>query len=160
MISQRATHSPERGHTLLEVAVAATLFVLFVVGLYSTSSIFLSLLDVQKHRTEALTAMGVARSRIVSDARGVSSAACAGSDTLELRTTGGGPPYIVEYSSDGERLLRWVSDQNKTYWVADGVGAVECSSLGSDGVDLSVTFGRIEDRFALHVSLLDLPGGS
>lgn len=154
-----SNRSSEHGHTIVEVLVAATIFVLFVVGHYGTSGAFFTLADIQKSRTDSLTAMNITRARIVADTRGVSSVACTGSDTLELRTNGGGPPHIIEYSSNGEQLLRWESAENKTYQVTDGVVAVDCTSLGSEGVDVAITFGPEPDRFALHVSLLDLPSG-
>jgi type II secretory pathway component PulJ len=149
----------ENGHTLIEVLVASTLFVLFIVGLYGTTSVFFSLLDIQQSRTESLMAMNVARARLIADARGVSTVACAGSDTLELRTTSGGPPQVIEYRSDGSHLVRWVSAEDKTYWVTDRVTALDCDSLGSSGVDVAMAVGTATDSFALHLSLLDLPPG-
>jgi len=150
----------ERGTTLIEVMVASTIFVLFVAGMYSATGMFYSLVDIQRNRTESLTAMNVARSRMIVDARGVASIACPGSDTLEFTTTGGGTPRTVEYTTDGEHLVRWASEDNKNYWVADGVSSLECDVLsGNVGVEVALMFGRADDRFALHLSFLDLPPG-
>jgi hypothetical protein len=147
----------DAGHTLVEVIVASTLFVAFIVGLYDASAVFFSLIDVQSDRTDMLLEMNVTRSSIISDARGVSSVACAGSDVLELTTDSGGPTTVVEYKSDGEHLVRWDSGENKNYYVADHVASVECASLGgSDGVTVKMIFGEDPDVFALHVDLLDL----
>lgn len=153
----KALRGREAGHTLVEVIVASTLFVAFIVGLYDASTIFFSLMDVQSDRTDMLLEMNITRSRIISDARGVSSVACAGSDVLELTTDSGGPITVIEYKSDGEHLVRWDSGENKNYFVADHVASVECESLGgSDGVTVKMTFGEDPDVFALHVDLLDL----
>ena len=156
-----ATPKPSRrhdaGHTLVEVIVASTLFVAFVVGLYNASAIFFALLDVQTDRTRILIEMNVTRSRVIADARGISSVACAGSDVLELTTDGGGPITVVEYKSDGKHLVRWDSGENKNYFVADHVPSIECEPLdGSDGVTVKMIFGEAPDVFALHVDLLDL----
>lgn len=156
-----ATPRPARrrdaGHTLIEVIVASTLFVAFIVGLYNASTIFFSLLDVQTDRTRILIEMNVTRSSMIADARGVSSVACAGSDVLELTTDAGGPITVVEYKSDGEHLVRWDSGENKNYFVADHVPSVECEALGGDdGVTVKMVFGKAPDVFALHVDLLDL----
>lgn len=148
------------GTTLIEVMVASTIFVLFIAGMYSATAIFYSLVDIQHHRTDSLTAMNVARSRMIADARGASGVACSGSDTLEFTTTGGGPPQTVEYTSDGEHLVRWESVSNKDYWVADGVGSLDCDiRSGHAGIDVAVTFGSGDDRFALYLGFLDLPPG-
>jgi prepilin-type N-terminal cleavage/methylation domain-containing protein len=146
----------QRGHTLIEVMVASTLFVVFIVGLYGATGVLFSLLDVQKDRTETMMAMNVVRSRILADARGVSNIGCISSNTLELTTTGGGPPRTVEYRTDGVHLVRWASADNKDYFVADGVSDIDCRSLGGSGVEVSVVFGTAPDQFALHVSLLEL----
>lgn len=147
----------ERGHTLIEVIVASTLFVVFIAGLYGATGVLFSLLDIQRDRTDTLMAMNVARARLVADARGVSSVGCVGSDTLELSTTGGGPPRTVEYSSDGVHLVRWASVDNKDYYVADGLSGISCQTLsGGGGVELSITFGEAPDQFALYVTLLEL----
>jgi len=147
----------QRGHTLIEVMVASTLFVVFIAGLYGASGVLFSLLDIQRDRTETLMAMNVVRARLVADARGVSNVGCVGSNTLELSTVGGGPPHSVEYSSDGVHLVRWESIDNKDYFVADGVSNISCETLsGGAGVEVAVTFGAAPDHFALHLSLLEL----
>jgi hypothetical protein len=156
---ERCRHTPVRnrqsGHTLIEVMVASTLFVGFVVGLYGATGVLFSLLDIQKDRTETMMAMNVVRTSLIADARGVSNATCIASDTLELSTVGGGPPRTVEYRTDGAHLVRWASADNKDYFIADGVSEVRCQTLGS-GVGLSVTFGDAPDQFALYVNLLEL----
>lgn len=147
----------ERGHTLIEVIVSSTLFVVFIAGLYGATGVLFSLLDIQRDRTETLLAMNVVRARIVADARGVSSIGCVGSDTLELSTVGDGPPRTVEYSSDGAHLVRWASVDNKDYYVADGLSGISCQTLsGGAGVEVSMTFGEAPDQFALYVTLLEL----
>lgn len=147
----------DAGHTLVEVMVASALFVAFVAGVYNASAILFSLLDVQTDRTKLLIEMNVTRSRVIADARGVSSVACAGSEVLELTTDGGGPITVIEYKSDGEHLVRWDSGENKNYFVADHVASVECQQLGGDdGVTVKMVFGETPDVFALHVDLLDL----
>jgi hypothetical protein len=147
----------ERGHTLIEVVVASTLFVVFIAGLYGATGVLFSLLDIQRDRTETLLAMNVARARLVTDARGVSDIGCVGSGTLELSTTGGGPPRTVEYSSDGVHLVRWASVDNKNYYVADGLSGINCQTLsGGAGVEVTMTFGEAPDQFALYVTLLEL----
>jgi len=153
-------HTHERGTTLIEVMVASTIFVLFVAGMYSATGMFYSLVDIQRNRTDSLTAMNVSRSRIIADARGVSGIACPGSGTLELTTTGGGVPRTVEYTTDGTHLVRWASEDNKNYRVADGVSSLECDVLsGNAGIEVAVMFGGADDRFTLHLSFLDLPPG-
>jgi hypothetical protein len=148
----------QHGHTLIEVMVASTLFVLFVVGLYGATGVFFSLLDIQKSRTESLTSMNVARSRLIADARGVSTVSCAGSDTLSLTTEGGGPPLVVEYKASGKHLNRWISAENKDYRVVDRLVSLECDTLSDDaGVNVAMVFGGLKDRFALHLSVLDAP---
>lgn len=147
----------ERGHTLIEVMVASTLFVVFIAGLYGATGVLFSLLDIQRDRTSTLLAMNVVRARLVADARGVSSVGCIGSGTLELSTVGGGPPHTVEYRSDGTHLVRWASVGNKDYYVADGLSTISCQALsGGAGVELSMIFGDAPDQFALHVTLLEL----
>lgn len=147
----------ERGHTLIEVMVASTLFVVFIAGLYGATGVLFSLLDMQRDRTETLLAMNVVRARLVADARGVSSIACVGADTLELSTVGGGPPRTVEYSSDGVHLVRWASVDNKDYYVADGLSGISCQTLsGGAGVEVAMTFGDAPDQFALYMTLLEL----
>lgn len=146
----------QSGHTLLEVMVASTVFVVFIVGLYGATGVLFSLFDIQKTRTDTMIAMNVVRARLISDARGVSSVSCIASDTLELSTVGGGPPRTVEYHTDGAHLVRWASADNKNYFVADGVSDVRCQTLGAGGVEVSVIFGEAPDRFALHLSLLEL----
>lgn len=159
-MTRAGRHRNERGTTLIEVMVASTIFVLFVAGMYSATGMFYSLVDIQRNRTDSLTAMNVSRSRIIADARGASSIACPGSGTVEFTTTGGGPPRIVEYTSDGDRLIRWESVDNKNYWVADGVSSLDCDLLsGNAGVEVAVMFGKADDRFALHLSFLDLLSG-
>lgn len=154
---QTGSRNTERGHTLIEVVVASTLFVVFIAGLYGATGVLFSLLDIQRDRTDALMAMNVARARLVADSRGVSSIDCVGSDTLELSTTGGGPPRTVEYSTDGVHLVRWASVDNKDYYVADGVSGISCQTLsGGAGVEVSMTFGEAPDQFALYVTLLEL----
>jgi prepilin-type N-terminal cleavage/methylation domain-containing protein len=157
----RARHTrpraKQRGHTLIEVIVASTIFVIFIAGLYGATGILFSLLDLQRDRTETLLAMNVARARLVADARGVSSATCVGAATLELSTTGGGPPQTVEYSSDGSHLVRWASVDNKNYYVADGLGSISCQTLSDGaGVEVAMTFGEAPDQFALYMTLLEL----
>jgi len=143
----------QSGHTLIEVLVASTIFVIFVAGLYGATGVLFSLLDIQRDRTGTLVAMNVVRSRVVADARGATSVSCAGSNTLELATIGG----AVEYSSDGAHLVRWESVGNKDYFVADGISGIQCQVLGGGaGVEVSMTFGEAPDQFALHVSLLEL----
>jgi len=147
----------ESGHTLIEVVVASTLFVVFIAGLYGATGVLFSLLDIQRDRTDTLMAMNVARARLVADARGVSSIGCVGSDTLELSTTGGGPPWTVEYSTDGVHLVRWASVDNKDYYVADALSGISCQTLsGGAGVEVAMTFGEAPDQFALYVTLLEL----
>jgi hypothetical protein len=147
----------ESGHTLIEVMVASTLFVVFIAGLYGATGVLFSLLDMQRDRTETLLAMNVARARLVADTRGVSSIGCVGAGTLELSTIGGGPPRTVEYSSDGVHLVRWASVDNKEYYVADGLSAISCQTLsGGAGVELAMTFGEAPDHFALYLTLLEL----
>ena len=147
----------ERGHTLIEVIVASTLFVVFIAGLYGATGVLFSLLDIQRDRTDTLLAMNVARARLVADARGVSSIGCIGSGTLELSTTGGGPPQTIEYSSDGVHLVRWASVDNKDYYVADGLSGISCQTLsGGAGVEVAMTFGEAPDQFALYMTLLEL----
>ncbi len=147
----------ERGHTLIEVIVASTLFVVFIAGLYGATGVLFSLLDIQRDRTDTLLAMNVARARLVADARGVSSVGCIGSGTLELSTTGGGPPRTVEYSSDGVHLVRWASVDNKDYYVADDLSGISCQTLsGGAGVEVAMTFGEAPDQFALYMTLLEL----
>ena len=152
-------HAPvgnsQSGHTLIEVMVASTLFVVFIAGLYGATGVLFSLLDIQKDRTATMMAMNVVRANLIADARGVSDVTCIASDTLELRTTGGGPPRTVEYRTDGEHLVRWASADNKDYFIADGVTDVRCETLGTSAA-FSVTFGDAPDQFALHVSLLEL----
>jgi type II secretory pathway component PulJ len=143
------------GHTLIEVMVASTLFVVFIVGLYDASGQFYQLMDVQTERTDLLMEMNVARSRMIADARGVSTVTCSAPGVLELRTNGGGPPTIVEYKSDGEHLVRWESAENKDYFVSDSVASVECDDFGG-GVSVKLVFGAAPDVFALHVDLLEL----
>lgn len=154
----RSTHVRERqgGHTLLEVMVASTIFVVFIVGLYGATGVLFSLLDVQKGRAETMMDMNVVRSRLVADVRGVSNINCIASDTLELTSIGGGPPRTIEYRTDGVHLVRWASADDKDYFVADGVNEVACQNLGTSGVEFSVIFGTAPDQFALHVSLLEL----
>lgn len=160
MIADRTTvrpsHRSNSGHTLIEVMVASTLFVVFIVGLYDASAQFFSLLDVQTGRTDLLMEMNVARSRLISDARDVSSVTCVGSGVLELTTVGGGPPTTIEYKSDGEHLVRWSSGENKDYYVADNVALVECDDLGGGNVTVKLVFGEAPDVFALHIDLLEL----
>jgi len=149
--------SGQRGHTLIEVVVASTLFVVFIAGLYGATGVLFSLLDIQRDRTDTLMAMNVARARLVADSRGVSSVGCIGSGTLELSTLGGGPPQTVEYSSDGVHLVRWASAENKDYYVVDGLSGISCRTLsGGAGVELAMTFGEAPDQFALYVTLLEL----
>jgi type II secretory pathway component PulJ len=140
------------GHTLIEVMVASTLFVTFVAGLYEATGQFYSLVDVQSERTDMLMEMNVARSRMIADARGVTTVTCTGPGVLELST----PLAIVEYKSDGEHLVRWESTENKDYFVADHVALVECEDLGGGSVTVKVVFGDDPDVFALHVDLLEL----
>jgi prepilin-type N-terminal cleavage/methylation domain-containing protein len=152
-------HVPARarqsGHTLIEVMVASTIFVVFIVGLYGATGVLFSLLHIQKTRTDTMVAMNVVRASLISDARGVSNVSCIASDTLELSTVGAGPPRTVEYRTDGAHLVRWASADNKDYFIADGVSDVSCQTL-SGGVEVSVTFGEAPDHFALHLSLLEL----
>ena len=156
MNAARRPRRSSSGHTLIEVMVASTLFVVFIVGLYDASAQFFSLLDVQTGRTNLLMEMNVARSRLIADARNVSSVTCVGSGVLELTTVGGGPPTTIEYKSDGEHLVRWSSGENKDYYVADNVALVECDDLGSGNVTVKLVFGEAPDVFALHVDLLEL----
>ena len=157
VIHRACTHGGQRGHTLIEVVVASTLFVVFIAGLYGATGVLFSLLDIQRDRTDTLMTMNVVRTRLVADARGVTSIGCIGSNTLELSTVGGGPPHSVEYRSDGTHLVRWASADNKDYYVADDLTAISCQPLsGGAGVQLSLTFGGAPDHFALHVSLLEL----
>lgn len=158
MIRRRTrSRDGERGHTLIEVIVASTLFVVFIAGLYGATGVLFSLLDIQRDRTDTLLAMNVARARLVADARGVSSIGCIGSGTLELSTIGGGPPRTVEYSSDGVHLVRWASVDNKDYYVADGLSGISCHTLSGDaGVEVAMTFGEAPDQFALYLTLLEL----
>lgn len=146
----------QSGHTLIEVMVASTIFVVFIVGLYGATGVLFSLFDIQKTRTDTMVAMNVVRASLISDARGVSNVSCIASDTLELSTVSGGPPRTVEYHTDGVHLVRWASADNKDYFVADGVSDVSCQTLGSGGVEVSVIFGEAPDQFALHLSLLEL----
>ena len=139
------------GHTLIEVMVASTLFVVFIAGLYNASGQFYALVDVQTERTDMLMEMNVARSRMIADARGVTTVACSAPGVLELTSVGG----IVEYKSDGEHLVRWESTENKDYYVADHVATIECEPTGA-GVTVKLVFGDEPDVFALHVDLLEL----
>jgi hypothetical protein len=151
----RSARRRDAGHTLIEVIVAGTLFVAFIAGLYGASAQFYSLLDIQTDRTDVLTDMNVARSRLIADARGVTSVACAGSDVLELTTVAGGPVTTIEYKSDGTHLVRWDSAENKNYFVADHVPSVECDTIGG-GISVKLVFGEAPDVFALRVDLLEL----
>jgi hypothetical protein len=156
-VPHKLARARQRGHTLIEVVVASTLFVVFIAGLYGATGILFSLLDIQKDRADRLMAFNVVRTRILADTRGVTNVGCIGSNTLELSTHGGGPPRSVEYSSDGVHLVRWESLDNKNYYVADGITGINCHPLsGSVGVELSLTFGEAPDQFALHVSVLEL----
>ena len=157
MNAPRACPRSEAGFTIIEVVVASTLFVAFVTGIYSGSAQFFSLLDIQTDRMDVLTEMSVVRTRIIADARSISSAACNGSDVLELTTVGGGPPVTIEYKTDGEHLVRWDSADNKDYYVADHLGSIECDSVGGgSGVTVKLVFGEDPDAVALHVDLLEL----
>jgi len=109
----------------------------------------------QSDRTDVLTDLNVARSRLIADARGVSSVACTSSDVLELTTIAGGPVTTVEYKSDGTHLVRWSSAENKNYYVADHVPSVACESTDG-GVSVKLVFGEAPDVFALRVDLLEL----
>ena len=152
-MSARPRHARRKnsGHTLIEVIVASTLFVVFIAGLYDASGQFYALVDVQTERTDMLMEMNVARSRMIADARGVTTVACSAPGILELTSVGG----TVEYKSDGEHLVRWESTENKDYYVADHVATVECDQTGA-GVSVKLVFGDDPDIFALHINLLEL----
>jgi len=151
----RASHGRDRrrhqhGVTLIELMISTTLMATLSVFMLSAGTEFSQTLLEQEHRTDVYTQANVLRSRVLGDARRAASVLCPNSDTFSL-TLLTVPPTFVEYHVIDGDLMRWSLPPDHEVLVAEDVETLSCTSLGLDGLFVSVAMGTTDHPFHMHV---------
>jgi len=140
----------QRGATILEMVIAATLFAGMSVSICAAGATFSDVLAEQFEMQETYTSSNVTRMRFLGDADSSTAVSCAAMDRLSF-TLGGSPGIDVEYYIDSGELVRWADPPDKTSLVASGAATLDCIEVGPDDVYAVVALGTTEHPYYLLV---------
>jgi prepilin-type N-terminal cleavage/methylation domain-containing protein len=144
----------QRGMTLVELMIATTVMASLSVFMLSAGQDFSETLVEQQQRTDVYTRANVLRMRLLGDARRASSAICPDSDTLSI-TLSTDPSTFVEYYVANGDLVRWTLPPDHESLIAEDVQSITCTSLGTDGLFVSVEMGTADHPYHMHVRVSD-----